>query len=445
MYRAVIEHPQWIPRETQKKLDLRAGHDKGRIYRVYPTGTRPRTIPRLDRLNTAGLVAALDSPSGWQRDMAQQMLLWRDDRKAAPLLEKLAVSSRPLARLHALYTLNGLDCLTPAVLIKALSDAHPGVRRHAVKLCETRLAASIDLGKALLARVEDADVTVRLQLAFTLGEWKDDRAGRALGQLLRRGEGDRFLHAAAMSSLNRDNLDAVLQAVLESGSPPASLIEALMRQASAMGNDRAIVTLMERIASVPKGETPGWRLPVLAGLLDGLEERGSSLARLSKEGGKDVQAAVARLAGLFAFARKNAVEAGSETERIHCLPLLGRGVDRFKEDRDLLASLLRPQTPEAVQSGAASALARLGGAEVPALLVHGWKGYSPRLRRRCSMLCCSVRRGCRRCSARWRKRSSCRWNWTPFAGSGCWQTAIRRFASGRPRCWRTLCRPIVKR
>src|SRR5205807_6498677 len=63
MYRYVIEHPEWIPKDWQQKLDLRAGHDKGRIYRIYPVGRKPRAIPRLDRLDTAGLDAALDSPS----------------------------------------------------------------------------------------------------------------------------------------------------------------------------------------------------------------------------------------------------------------------------------------------------------------------------------------------------------------------------------------------
>ena len=38
MYRFVIEHPKWIPDELQNKLDLRAGDDKGRIYRIYPSG-----------------------------------------------------------------------------------------------------------------------------------------------------------------------------------------------------------------------------------------------------------------------------------------------------------------------------------------------------------------------------------------------------------------------
>jgi putative heme-binding domain-containing protein len=348
---------------------------------VYPTGARPRPIPRLDRLDTAGLVAALDSPSGWQRDLAQQMLLWKGDRRAIPLLEKLAGSPRPLARLHALCTLDGLGALTPAVIEKALKDAHPGVRRHAVRLCEGRMGSSDGLAKALLARTADDEITVRMQLAFTLGEWKDERAGQALGQILRRDAGDRFVQAAVLSSLRRGNLDAVLQAVLEGGSPPAGLVETLMRQASAMGHDRVILSLLRRIADVPKGEPPSWRLAVLAGLLDGLEQRRSSLMRLRKESGKEVQDAVDRLAGLFAYARREAVNARqSEAERLRCLYVLGRGTDHFTEDRDLLGSLLEPRTPERVQAGAVSTLARLAAPEVPELLLRGWKSHTPRLR-----------------------------------------------------------------
>src|SRR5690606_23499830 len=94
MYRHVIEHPQWIPPEWQKRLDPRAGHDKGRIYRVYPADRAPRAIPRLDKLSTQELVAALDSPNGWQRDMAQQLLVQRQDKAAVAALERLARESR---------------------------------------------------------------------------------------------------------------------------------------------------------------------------------------------------------------------------------------------------------------------------------------------------------------------------------------------------------------
>ena len=42
MYRAVIEHPEWIPDDWEKRLDLRAGSEQGRIYRVYPVDKKPR-------------------------------------------------------------------------------------------------------------------------------------------------------------------------------------------------------------------------------------------------------------------------------------------------------------------------------------------------------------------------------------------------------------------
>ena len=40
---------------------------------------KPRAIPNLDKLSSKELVKALDHPSGWQRDMAQQLLVQRRD------------------------------------------------------------------------------------------------------------------------------------------------------------------------------------------------------------------------------------------------------------------------------------------------------------------------------------------------------------------------------
>src|SRR4029079_19710887 len=38
MYRQIIEHPHWMPEVLQKRPNMRAGIDKGRISRVGPAG-----------------------------------------------------------------------------------------------------------------------------------------------------------------------------------------------------------------------------------------------------------------------------------------------------------------------------------------------------------------------------------------------------------------------
>jgi putative membrane-bound dehydrogenase-like protein len=382
MYRAVIEHPEWIPRDVQKRLDLRAGHDKGRIYRVYPVGTKPREIPRLDRLETAGLVVALDSPSGWQRDMVQQMLLWREDPSAVGPLEKLAAECpRPQARLGALCTLDGLHVLTAPVLRRALADPHPGVRRHAVRLCESLLGKHPELGEDLLKRVEDRDAQVQLQMAYTLGEWADPRAGKALGALATRYGGDRYFLAAALSSVNKANLDAVLLAALASGKPPANLVESLLRLANALGQTRATTTLLWAVGKPEAGRYATWQFTTLASLLDSLDQRNASLEDLHHAGDADLRGAVAGLAALFAAARTTTADHTAPlSDRASALRLLGRGVDHRTEDVKALQDLLVPQSPDELQSAAIAALGRLRGPEVPAALVRGWRGFGPGLR-----------------------------------------------------------------
>jgi hypothetical protein len=78
----MIEHPDWLPPEGKEDYRpyYRLGEDRGRIYRVYPKGQKPRAIPNLEKLETAELVKMLESPNGPQRDLVQAMLIWRDKR-----------------------------------------------------------------------------------------------------------------------------------------------------------------------------------------------------------------------------------------------------------------------------------------------------------------------------------------------------------------------------
>src|ERR1043166_5392491 len=77
MYRFVIEHPRWIPPERLAKLDVRAGDDRGRIYRIYAKNKKLRLIPDLTKLSSAELGKALGTPNGTERDRIHQELLCR--------------------------------------------------------------------------------------------------------------------------------------------------------------------------------------------------------------------------------------------------------------------------------------------------------------------------------------------------------------------------------
>src|SRR5438309_975952 len=98
MYREVIEHPWSLPDTIKNLLDLNAGNDRGRIYRIVPDGFKQPKLPRLGRASTKELVATLEHSNGWHRDTAGRLLYQRQDKSAVPLvIDLLEKSKSPLA------------------------------------------------------------------------------------------------------------------------------------------------------------------------------------------------------------------------------------------------------------------------------------------------------------------------------------------------------------
>src|SRR5690606_24962500 len=140
MYRKDIDHPAYVPEEARGQFDFTAGREFGRIYRIAAEGRPPaRLAGDLAAASDEALVAALGAPNGWRRDTAQRLLVERDRKDLAPALKQVLRDGEPLARLHALWTLDALGRLEDADVRAALVDVSAGVRENALRVAERRL------------------------------------------------------------------------------------------------------------------------------------------------------------------------------------------------------------------------------------------------------------------------------------------------------------------
>lgn len=363
MYRFVIEHPRWIPPGELAKVDPRAGAGLGRIYRVRPEGEQPKAWPRLDTMTTAELVSALDSPNGWQRDMATEMLAWKADNAAVPLLVKVLDAKRPQARMHAMVTLDRLGGLDKQHLWNALHETHPGVKRTAVRLAGRFLNDQPAVANTVAKLADDPDPQVRLQVAYAVGGWADRRAGGVLAKLAVKDAKDPYLIAAVVSSLNMDTFGGF--ATSPAALHPA-LLPKLITTAVGLGDDKALSVLLGKVTTAEKGTYAAWQFTAAESVLDAWQ-------RAAK--GKEPPAEVTTM---LAVARTLAVDgkAGDDV-RAAAVRLLGREKARVADDIVVLSTLLGPKTPAPVQAAAVVALTRTADDKAADSLIKGWGGYTP--------------------------------------------------------------------
>lgn len=177
--------------------------------------------------SSAELVQYLSNPNGWWRETAQKLIVLRGDKSVVPALEELAKNSpMPLARIHALWTLNGLASLDENLLLRALKDNDAQVRKTAVWISEDFMKNN---NAKLLDRLEtlkdDTSADVRYQLALSLRYNGSDKA-KAIVNYLANGPSNRI---AAISQKKYTDVLAAREAIAQK--------ERMMREA-----DRLLVT-----------------------------------------------------------------------------------------------------------------------------------------------------------------------------------------------------------
>ena len=375
MYRLVIEHPEWIPAAWQEKLDLRSGHDMGRIYRVVPNDGSPRPFARLDQLDTKALVNALDSPNGWQRDMVQQMLLWRDDDTAIEPLRRLVTDAkRPTTRLHALCTLDGMSAVSEPLVARALQDGYPGVRRHAIRIAERYINTSNPLAATIRELASDSDMQVRLQFAYTLGEWNDPTSGGELARLAMANRDDPFLVAAALSGIREDNISSAIAVALPEAASQNILVEHLLSIAIGIGKPELLRDALRSVFDKPQSGFASWQFSTATTVLHALDRRTLDRAKLFDDG------LASQLRELLSEVGRIAADhQAPEPERLVCIELMGVAAANA-EDLAALAELLRSRHSSVVQTAAVHAMTARNLADTPKQLLAEWQSHLPSLR-----------------------------------------------------------------
>lgn len=140
MYRGLVQHAAYITpylRDQTIHRKLVQPVHYGRIWRVVPANWKPSRPVKLSKTSSKELVAYLSHPNGWYRDMAQRLLIEHNDRNIAAALTNLALEEKNnLGRLQALWSLQGLKLLQPALLFQLMTDPDPMIRTNALRLLE---------------------------------------------------------------------------------------------------------------------------------------------------------------------------------------------------------------------------------------------------------------------------------------------------------------------
>jgi putative membrane-bound dehydrogenase-like protein len=389
MYRAVIEHPEWMPEELRERADMRDGNDRGRIYRVVADRREAEAKRQALSNRPSELVALLDHPNAWQRETAARLLLESGADVSTQLRALATRGERPAGRFLALSALERLGKLDAAAMQAALDDHAPGVRTLTLVLAESRLASSPTLAAKVLGMAEDPDARVRFQVALSSMTLPSPKALPALTAIALHDAGDEWTRRA-VALASRDEAGALLASLLQAevglGGDDGreddkrrarlelmrELVNAVVAVSDA-GQLAAVLTSVERLdASIAR--------ELLLASADAMEQRGRSLddtLAIVAEQSPKAHMAIERL--FEGALRKVSDVSADEANRIVAARLLR--LDARAQVVTPLLGLLAEETPPAVQAAAIGALRSHSHPEIAEFLLEQFPLQLPSVRR----------------------------------------------------------------
>ncbi len=405
-YRQIIEGPEFMSDEVLKKVDLYNGTGTGRIYRISATDAPPAKWTsglKLGDDSDEELVEKLVDKNIWWRNNAQRLLVDRNSDKIVPSLEKMAQNTKSaMGRLHALWTLQGMNQLTPKLIQGALKDELPGIRENAIQLAELHLDKDPGLVPALLNLQDDPDAKVRFQLLCTLGFVNTPEVNEVRQHLLFKDINDRWVQIAALSAASSQSV-ALLNAVLEKYDPSVSAYNSLIQLLSGIigksQNTAVIEQYLQKAIKSATTEKSTWQVPLIDGLAQGLANRTDLPADIGTERALLITASLENPSdpirkGALQVLQVIGLQAGSQTNAAMSKALQIAGNESLSSDmratsidfmalrnpevnESFLKTMINPKNPLPVQLSALKALGRIPGEKITKYLLQQWTSLSP--------------------------------------------------------------------
>ncbi len=276
-YRKIIEHPEWLSDEVIQSGDLYVGMDKGRIYRISPTGTDAMSF--LDNLTLGEatipeLVSYLANPNIWWRTHAQRLLMDLPGPEITTALKQFILSTdSSVGKVHAIWLLESKNQMEEEILLQMLDDEEPGLRENAIKIAEKYLTSSEKLLDRLLGMVSDDHPKVRFQLLLTLGNQSGQRSSDIRNHLLLQDIEDPWVQYAALSAADFEAMEVFRQTKSKLENQQTEGTKAFFKKLSQLitrSGSRQELNLF--LSDLLRSSSDSWILPlVLEGIAEGIE------------------------------------------------------------------------------------------------------------------------------------------------------------------------------
>jgi mono/diheme cytochrome c family protein/glucose/arabinose dehydrogenase len=303
LYRGILQHRMFVTTYLKRQI-LERGLDKplglGRIWRVRPDTKEPLPTVLPANARETELIQLLGHENGWVRDTAQQRMI---QHKASASREELASlllseTAPPIARIHALWTLEGRGEADDASLLQRALEGPPELMLHALRVAEPLLGHAPALLKATTNALKHPSFRIRWQATLSLSTLNSKVSLETLACALAESPESPELRDAALSGMAGRELEFLQTLIFPD---PARLknrkgVESLLRTLARCVTKEAFgprIRELLHIAAALGVQHPTFTEALLAGIIDAHPARGGKAPPLRLDAEPEFREALA--------------------------------------------------------------------------------------------------------------------------------------------------------